>query len=300
MDQDREKWLKWRQDGIGSSDAAAIMGFSPYKTEQQIFEDKVADVIEETNSFIMQKGNELEPIARSQFAARFNMEHDADETFDAKLCVMTELPFMRASLDGSSKDGKTIIECKYQGKQNHADVGQGKVVKHYWIQIQHQLLVSGAERAFLVSINDGKSKNIFYHEIRPDENYLKQHIARLTDFWARVTKYKMGNKDMKPAASDADFVEVKGDSPVIRLVEKWKQLKTQQDLTEKQIEILKTEIMQIKPAHPKVHIAGVNIVLTERKGTIKYDKIPELKDVDLEKYRGMGSTYYTMKLAGEK
>jgi putative phage-type endonuclease len=303
VDQDREKWLKWRQDGIGSSDGAAIMGFSPYKTEQQVFEDKVSDIIEETNSFIMNKGNELEPIARAQFAARYNMEHDTDETFDAKICQMTDLPFMRASLDGCSKDGKTGIECKYQGKQAHAEVSLGVVPKHYWIQMQHQMLVAGLERNFLVSINDGKSKNIFYHEVRPDEKFLKEYIVRCTEFWERVIAYRSGKLSKvaaKPEASDQDFVEVSGDAPVIRLVEKWKELKGQSEAVERQLEIVKQEILNMKPKHPRVHIAGVNIVLTERKGNVNYTKIPELKNVDLEKYRGMGSTYYTFKVQGEK
>lgn len=299
MDSEREKWLKWRQDGIGSSDAAAVMGFSPYKTAQQIFEDKISPVIDEPSNFILQKGNEMEPIARRQFSARYNMEHDTEETFDPMICEMKELPFFRASLDGISKDGKTLIEIKYQGKVNHANVAKGEIVKHYWIQMQHQFLVSGAERGFLVSINE-VAKGVFYHEVRPDEKYLKEHIARLTDFWAKIVEYRAGHSHVKPDATDQDWVEVEGDKPIVRLVEKWKAMKMQIDAGEKQLDIIKQEILNLKPAHPKVRISGLNITLTERKGNVNYAKIPELKNVDLEKYRGLGSTYYTFKLQGEK
>ena len=36
----REEWLDYRKKGIGGSDAAAIMGVSPFATKRDLFYDK--------------------------------------------------------------------------------------------------------------------------------------------------------------------------------------------------------------------------------------------------------------------
>ena len=37
---DRKEWLKARQKGIGGSDAASVLGISPWKTNVQLWEEK--------------------------------------------------------------------------------------------------------------------------------------------------------------------------------------------------------------------------------------------------------------------
>ena len=300
MDAERKKWLENRQNGIGSSDSAAIWGVSPYKTAQDILKDKCSEIIDEPSNFAMNKGNELEPISREQFAARYNMEHDTDEDFMPKNVFMEDLPFMMASLDGASRDLKVIIECKYQGKENHANVAKGIVQPHYLVQVKHQLLVSGAEKAFLVSINDAATKDINYTEITLDEKWAKQHIKKCSEFWARVLEYRAGNKKAMPETTAKDWVEVEGDSPLVRLAEKYRQYKAELDILTKNMETVKEEIMKNKPDHPRVRVGALNIMLIEKKGNVIYKNIPELKNVDLEKYRGKSTTYYKIGMAGEK
>ena len=36
-----KEWLAWRRKGIGGSDAAAIMGISPFRTARDIYYDKL-------------------------------------------------------------------------------------------------------------------------------------------------------------------------------------------------------------------------------------------------------------------
>lgn len=36
----REDWLSWRRRGIGGSDAAAVMGMSPFCTKRDLYYDK--------------------------------------------------------------------------------------------------------------------------------------------------------------------------------------------------------------------------------------------------------------------
>lgn len=44
---DRAGWLEARKDGLGASDAAALLGLSPWKTNVQLWEEKCGLVIPE-------------------------------------------------------------------------------------------------------------------------------------------------------------------------------------------------------------------------------------------------------------
>lgn len=295
----RAKWLEWRRQGIGASDSPAIMGVSPYKTILQIYEDKIStEAPVEISSRIMEKGNELEPVARKQFAAHFNLLNDTDETFEPKLVTLEEFPFMKASLDGCSKNGKIIVEIKLQGKENHVRLAEGQKLNlpdgksyirlDYWTQMQHQFICSGAEEGYLCSINDtvldAKKLDVKWIKILPDREYQKLHFRSCVHFWDCVqnkTPPQPGGDDLLPLTGMDDKIKL------------WKKLKLKIENEEEELESLRKEILA-KVTHPKMYACGVTITEVEKQGSVDYKKIPELKGVDLEKYRKASSKYYKM------
>lgn len=302
--QNRQEWLNWRQKGIGSSDAAAIMGVSPYKTIRQLYEEKIATEFKEKQSnWAMEKGNEYEPIARKQFCAHYNLQNGTEETFDPLLVELEGAPFMRASLDGASKDAKTLIEIKYQGKENHAKIVAAhklystgkyenadhldKIAKEairidYWTQMQHQLLCANAQINYMVSF-DGK-KSVAWIPIRADKEYQKKHFRECVKFQDCVTNR------IPPGVTEDDFVQLDG---MDKTIEEWKRVtKNLKELEELQKSL--RESILAKVTHPKMRACGVTIVQVEKQGSVDYKKIPELKGVDLEKYRKPSTKYYKM------
>lgn len=67
---DRAEWLEARKDGLGASDAAALLGLSPWKTNVQLWEEKCGLVIPEDigDKPYVRYGNDAEPLLRSFFA----------------------------------------------------------------------------------------------------------------------------------------------------------------------------------------------------------------------------------------
>ena len=47
-----EEWLKLRHDGIGGSDAAAVMGISKYKSPLKVYKEKLGFVHEDQSDNI--------------------------------------------------------------------------------------------------------------------------------------------------------------------------------------------------------------------------------------------------------
>ena len=189
--QEGKSWHLWRSQGLGSSEIAAILGVSQWKTAYQLWEEKAypdLDAVHET-SYILEKGKRLEPIVREMYW--FN----SNDPYEPALCQMENYSFMRASLDGRSVDGKSIIEIKYVGKSDHALAKEGKVPDKYMPQIQHQLLVTGAEVCHYLSFDE---TTLLVVDVYPDLDWQTRILGACIAFWTLV------ESRTPPALVDAD------------------------------------------------------------------------------------------------
>lgn len=66
----RAAWMGHFQDGIGASEAAAVLGVSPWKTNVQLWEEKTGAATPEDigDKPYVRYGNEAEPLLRALFA----------------------------------------------------------------------------------------------------------------------------------------------------------------------------------------------------------------------------------------
>lgn len=94
----REEWLDWRRKGIGGSDAAAIMGISPFRTARDIYYDKlgIAAVEEnESNWVALEMGHLLEDLVAKIFGRKTGLKiYQIKKMFRHPL-----FPFMLADVD---------------------------------------------------------------------------------------------------------------------------------------------------------------------------------------------------------
>jgi putative phage-type endonuclease len=281
---DRTEWLKLRKKGIGSSDAAAIWGKSPYMSELELYDDKVSDEVSEETSYVMELGNRLEPEARKLFAAEYNILNAKDETFKPEIFAMPDLGFMMASLDGINESCTEIIEIKFQGKDVH---NSGEIREHYMIQMQHQLVVTGASFCWFISYNPKCEKPLKFQKVLPDQDFAKEHLKKCIDFWEKVMK------KTPPKPSETDIVTLKGMS---KQAKRMIYLKNKIAELEEEAEAIKAQLLE-KVTHPKMRCAGIRINKIVKAGSIQYKNIPEIKKMtkeQLEPYRGKTSEYYTI------
>ena len=192
MEQRSPEWLAWRNGGIGSSDAASIVGVSPYKSRASLLREKRKAVRGEAppqrDSWAMARGRANEPaVARwceSWFGVSLSQpcgEHDTH-------------PFIRASYDGYEGDPKagtvTVWEIKCPKREDHLDALAGRVPKHYMPQCSHLLLVSGASLLRYVSFSDFFPRHQHYAVVpmRPADAELGVLLAAELEFWGEVTR----------------------------------------------------------------------------------------------------------------
>ncbi len=123
-----------RTEHIGSSDVAAIMGYSPFAGPAEIWASKTMEIEDKTNA-AMRRGISLEPLILRQAENELGKPIIPDQRF-----ISADDPLFAANLDGWIIDGKIIIEAKSTGTwDGWGDDGSEVVPEAYYLQVQHQM-----------------------------------------------------------------------------------------------------------------------------------------------------------------
>lgn len=176
-------WLRWRHDGIGASEAAAVMCENPWKSEKRLFTEKTAPPRVHSGgggggNSAMARGTALEPYARGRY-------EDATGRALLPLCLQSSIrPWQRASLDGIDIASQRLVEIKCGDKVYAHTEATGTVPRYYNGQLQHILAVTGfAAIDFWVWLP--KRRGLLL-TIARDDAYIDRMTGREAAFWARV------------------------------------------------------------------------------------------------------------------
>jgi putative phage-type endonuclease len=169
LDQNSDAWLAWRRTGLGSSDAPAVLGESPWKTREELFQEKLVEfhghkaplstaqfhtirkamaAREAKNDTAKNRGKKLEAPARAEFEALTGLSMPAVCGHHA------HKEHLKVSLDGWHGGRKEFLEVKCPNQKAHGEALSGVVPSYYRAQLLHQMLVSGAAAGWYESFHD--------------------------------------------------------------------------------------------------------------------------------------------------
>lgn len=181
--QNTQIWLDWRQSGLGSSDAAVIMGVSPWKTADTLLYEKSTRRSTKNVTSAMRRGSRLEPFARDVYQKKTYLHLPP-------VCMQHQLhPYIIGSFDGANEEHSIILEIKAPNDKTHAEARQQRIPEIYFPQCQHLLMVSGAQWLHYVSFNGMEIVPVL---VRSDLEYQEKLLAKEVEFWKKV----MGCRDM--------------------------------------------------------------------------------------------------------
>ena len=274
LQQGTEEWLNWRRTVITATEASIILGNNPYETPYNCWQRKMGLIGEKKSNEAMERGKRLEPEARNQFFERFGIE------MIPKVVESTEFNFLGASLDGISHTGHLILEIKCGAAKLHSMAERGEIPEYYKDQMQHQLLVTGADLAFYYSYDGTDGICI---EVLPDPEWKKKFLPKAREFWKCIAFAE------PPPLQDKDYKDM-SEAPAWRPVAlAYRDICEQIKWLEQVKECHRKDLLEICGDHNCMG-DGIKVIKTTMKGRIAYDEIPEIKGVDLDKYRKAPTT----------
>ena len=275
LPQGSKEWLEVRSRYGMASEVPAALSKSPWMpaTPLQLWEVKNG----KREVFVteaMKQGTKYEPMAREA------LEENMGVSFSpvVVLCHIDGVP-IGASLDGWNDDKKIVAEIKIPMKGEDSKLWEimtsGKdLPDQYDYQTQQQMLVTGAKQ-LIFWVYDIHNNSAVMQKIEP--NLDKQQ--EIFNAWKKYYSY-----DGMPPAGEKDFTNRKDES-WIALDKEWSSVHSQLDTLNAREKEIRQELIDLSEGKSCTG-GGVRFKRSEGKGRISYAKIPALKDVDLEQYRG--------------
>lgn len=271
LTQGSPEWLAYRRQMRNASESAAVLGVSPWTTPYRLWLEKTGKAEAKATS-AMQRGTDMEPAARAAYE---------DQTGLVMQPLVLQAGDYSASLDGMTLEGDLILEIKCPVRGTRSELWQevlaGQVPEHYQVQVQHQLMVSGAQTAHLW-VFDG-SQGIL-HEIQRDEAVMTRIQAGWEGFQHHL------ETDTPPPLADDDTV-VRADPAWQAAAIAYVQAKREADAMADKLETARQALLALAN-HPKESGAGVTVTRYWKQGNVDYKKIPALQGLDLSQWRGKG------------
>lgn len=151
------EWLIERRKGIGGSDASAILGLNPYKTNVQLWEEKTGRRSEDesiSNLACVKYGTAAEQHLRALFELDYpQYKVDYDEYRQYRNLIY---PFIAGTLDGVLTDKTTatqgVLEIKTTeilSSMQREKWRDNHIPDNYYIQCLHYLLATGFDFVIL-------------------------------------------------------------------------------------------------------------------------------------------------------
>lgn len=277
--QNTPEWLSLRKKFIGASDAPIIVGVSPWTNNIELWQQKIGLSGEKDLSIAMEKGNLVEPMALQQF------EFETGIAMKPRVVFHSDIDYLMASLDGLSDDLTSALEIKAAGEVDHQTAIEGNIPEKYMPQLQHQLEVTGLSSINYYSVfaewsatlNSYVIKDTRHIVVDRDSVYIKEILEQEQIFRDCVVNYKI------PELVKKHFLPIKN--------KRWNELAVK--MFEFDDEIARLEAMKKTHREELLMISqgqqciggGVMLQKVVSKGSIQYKEIPELANVDIEKFR---------------
>lgn len=263
------EWHAHRARYRNASESAAVMGASPWLTPYQLWQIRTGR-IEQVVTAPMRHGTEMEPKARAAYEAQTGLVMQP--------LVLADGDYS-ASLDGITLEGDLLLEVKSPYKGQASELWQGAVAGdvpvYYAIQIQHQLMVAGADMAHLW-VFDGSEGLLL--EVARDEAVM----ASIRAAWDNFQPYL--DRDTPPPLTDKDTLN-RNDPEWELAAVGYLDAKRKAEAATATLEAAREQLVTLA-SHPSESGAGVTVTRFWKQGNVDYKRVPQLAEVNLDGYRG--------------
>lgn len=295
--------MEWRRGGISASDAAVLVDASPYKTKWRLWAEKSGYAVEEDLSAnpMVRHGKRYEDQARQIYESTHS---------DMLLPVCVEFqhnPLLRASLDGLDGSNRPVeLKCPSETTFNEVKSlrEDSDAYKLYYYQVQHQLLVTGAEDGVLAFWFDDE---LIEFTIQADAALQQEIENQAMELWSYIVSGKEPPKDplrdlyIPQGSEAAQWIAlseqyIDHEAEVVKLKEKIALLQQKQKPLLDEMKVLMSDFYH-------ADYAGLMVTRYQVSGRVDYAKAieqlaPNVTPDDLDTFRESASDRYRITVTG--
>lgn len=234
-----------RQEYIGGSDIAAILGQSRWKTPYKLWAEKTGKIEAQNfmNNEAIEMGNRLEEFVASMFADKTGKSVRRQ----TKTYKHPKYPYMVAHVDRLITGSDELLECKTCSAYK-LEEWENAIPKEYVLQVMWYLGITGRKRGWIACLIGGQKFD--YKVIEFDEVLFNKMVEKAIKFWDMVKT----NKPPVMVAEDGDVIAEIYPKSTEELIEMndindrvayMKELEMHRNEINKEIEEIKTEFKSI-------------------------------------------------------
>ena len=180
-----QEWHAARMHSIGASEAAAAVGLSDYAQPWNVYAEKTGLVEGFKGNVATRCGQALEP----EILRMYGEETGVTLERCLPMMVSKEFPFISATPDAffHTFAGSVCVDaknCGWRMREKFGPPGTDQVPPSMLIQMQQQMLVTGANRVDIAVLFECRDLKIY--TVLRNEKLIAGLIERLTELWQRV------------------------------------------------------------------------------------------------------------------
>jgi len=276
---EKVQWHLDRLNGIGGSDAAIVLGLSPWKSRLELWNTKVNKIIDENpeENLIFQIGHALEPIIADHYS---KMTGRQLESRSQK--IHPQHNFITGNIDReivkSERETPGILEIKTKGA--HINWHENEIPPYYIAQIQQYLAVYGYNWGSFAILDLGK-REITYTDVERDDIFIEKLIEEEKKFWKLVQDKTPPETELTESCekflkehfnqSESITIDISDNNTATEYAEKLKHIKlTRKGLEESETEC-KTFFMNLMKEAEKAIGSRYTITWKNDKDSTKFD-----------------------------
>ena len=277
-----EEWLQDRHDNpsIGASMSSSILGYNPWQSAVDVWDQLIHPNGGIDDNLAMYLGREMEPIVKKLFMDKTGLK----VLNDNKIRIDDKHEFLTTNLDGVVVGEGIPVEYKTTAKP-----WDGEIPNHYFVQLQHQMMVTESPSIYFCSLSMGFRKQLIVERYDRNDEFIGELRDELVTFW---NDHVLTGKPPEPKSisdakkvfnhTDPESVATIDDYMVVTELRALKETVAElgRQVNEKQLEIMKI----IGDKETLVNTAGFELVTWKKSKPTTYLNAKKLADKDPDIY----------------
>lgn len=285
MEQLSKEWFEARKGKLTASNAGAALGINPWKKPDDLIRQMVRDFHGAEKEFVSNIatlwGQQHEPLAVLDYMSETGRMVD-----EAGFYTHPEHDWLGASPDGFvGDDGLLEIKCPFSMRnETNPEFKSLAEQPHYKSQVMVELACTGRSfcHFYQWTPNDSQLELVPF-----DPQWFDANLPKLKEFYALYLS-ELDN----PAHLEEKHKEINTQQAKL-LIDEYQDLTDSIDqATERKKEVFDELVKLAKGSNALIW--GRKLTQVERKGSVDYKAIPQLKGIDLEQYRKVSSKHWRL------